>query len=240
MSEAYVRAAELKGRRVVDIETAEDVGVVDGVAYSPDGLEVAALVLEQGLLSFGEPPAIPWNRIHSIGPDAVMTEHNGDNGDAVESDPDVAERVGDGASVESITVLSAGGHRLGRLADLILERESGEVVAYEIEDDEEVRAGRPAFVRANQPLSISGDTLVLPEGLEGELLSDLGDIVQRAAAAQSPRTDDQPARTSDEAVDLNELRRDELYERAQRAEIPGRSQMTKAELVDALAEAEGR
>jgi DNA end-binding protein Ku len=34
--------------------------------------------------------------------------------------------------------------------------------------------------------------------------------------------------------DLDDLSRDELYERAQDAEIPGRSSMSKKELIDAL------
>jgi hypothetical protein len=36
---------------------------------------------------------------------------------------------------------------------------------------------------------------------------------------------------------LEDLSRDELYERAQRREISGRSSMTKAELIEALREA---
>jgi hypothetical protein len=36
-------------------------------------------------------------------------------------------------------------------------------------------------------------------------------------------------------VALDELPKDELYRKAQEADIPGRSQMTKQELIDALA-----
>ena len=37
--------------------------------------------------------------------------------------------------------------------------------------------------------------------------------------------------------DLGELSRDELYERAQEADVPGRSSMSKDELVEALGDA---
>ena len=36
------------------------------------------------------------------------------------------------------------------------------------------------------------------------------------------------------ASNLEDLTKDELYERAQKADIPGRSEMTKAELIKAL------
>jgi hypothetical protein len=42
----------------------------------------------------------------------------------------------------------------------------------------------------------------------------------------------------DGGVELEELHKDELYRRAQEADIPGRSQMTKQELIEALKEAE--
>jgi Rho termination factor-like protein len=42
----------------------------------------------------------------------------------------------------------------------------------------------------------------------------------------------------DGSVELDELPKDELYRRAQAADIAGRSQMTKQELIEALKEAE--
>ena len=39
---------------------------------------------------------------------------------------------------------------------------------------------------------------------------------------------------ADDGDDLGELSRDELYERAQEAGVPGRSSMSKDELIDAL------
>jgi DNA end-binding protein Ku len=41
----------------------------------------------------------------------------------------------------------------------------------------------------------------------------------------------------DGPVELGELPKDELYRRAQEADIPGRSQMTKQELIEALKDA---
>jgi DNA end-binding protein Ku len=41
-------------------------------------------------------------------------------------------------------------------------------------------------------------------------------------------------RGGDGKRDLKDLSRDELYERAQREDVPGRSSMSKEELVDAL------
>ena len=56
---------------------------------------------------------------------------------------------------------------------------------------------------------------------------------QRGAAARNP-----PKRTHG-GVDVEGNTRDELYERAKRAGVRGRSSMTKAELADALARKQG-
>lgn len=45
-------------------------------------------------------------------------------------------------------------------------------------------------------------------------------------------------RRRQQVIQLDELSKEELYQRAQKAGIQGRSQMTKAELTEALAQAE--
>jgi hypothetical protein len=59
-------------------------------------------------------------------------------------------------------------------------------------------------------------------------------LVQRRAGTSEPTRPAAPTRAEDEADDLDRLTRSELYERAQKANIPGRSAMSKNQLIAAL------
>ena len=60
---------------------------------------------------------------------------------------------------------------------------------------------------------------------------DLMAALEESLAAASGKK--RPAKDGD---DLGELSREELYERAQKADVPGRSSMSKDELVEALSD----
>lgn len=76
----------------------------------------------------------------------------------------------------------------------------------------------------------SGEEVHLPAPRE-----DRGEVVDLMAALEQSlrgQSDGAPARRDDE--DLEEMTRDELYELAQQQDVPGRSSMSKAELVEVL------
>jgi DNA end-binding protein Ku len=76
-----------------------------------------------------------------------------------------------------------------------------------------------------------GRTIAVPEKLEEpspvpDLMAALRESLD-AARGMSPSTDD-------DGDDLSGLTREELYERAQERDVPGRSSMSKKELIEAL------
>jgi len=70
-------------------------------------------------------------------------------------------------------------------------------------------------------------TLGAPEAPRGEVI-DFTEALERSLEARGGRAD------GGGGAGLASLTKDELYERASRADVPGRSRMTKAELVEAL------
>jgi hemerythrin superfamily protein len=73
-------------------------------------------------------------------------------------------------------------------------------------------------------------------GLPLAVLDRVRDAVRRAADGRSPKGKGQP-RGGQARDDLADATREELYEMARKADVPGRSTMTKKELADALARA---
>ncbi len=82
------------------------------------------------------------------------------------------------------------------------------------------------------------DVVIEPE----EPLAEVTDLMEalKASVEASKKRGERPsaaARSSDGGGGLHDLSKDELYERAGKADIPGRSSMTKDELIEALQEA---
>lgn len=68
-----IRATELAGRAVIDIDTAERFGTIDKLILDPDGRRVAGFVVARGSGFPGnkEQITIPATAIRAIGPDAI-------------------------------------------------------------------------------------------------------------------------------------------------------------------------
>ena len=69
-----------------------------------------------------------------------------------------------------------------------------------------------------------------------DLMEALQQAVENVRAGRDVRTEPDSENGADGDGELTELTRDELLERARKEEIPGRSKMSKKELVEALSE----
>ena len=72
---------------------------------------------------------------------------------------------------------------------------------------------------------------------EEEVFPTLREKAASRIAALDP--DELEAEVDDDTTDLTELSKDELYAKAQEADVPGRSSMTKDELAEAVSQASG-
>ena len=68
-----IRATELGGRAVVDVDAAEKLGKIERVVLDPDARHVAGFVVSRGssLFNAGEHLMLAASCVHAIGPDAV-------------------------------------------------------------------------------------------------------------------------------------------------------------------------
>src|SRR5881392_705426 len=73
-----IRATELAGRPVIDINAAEKVGTIEKLILDPDGKRVAGFVVTQGGRFAGnkEHLVVPASAIRAIGPDAVTIKRD--------------------------------------------------------------------------------------------------------------------------------------------------------------------
>jgi len=169
-----IRATELSGKAVVDVDAAEKLGKIDRVVLDPDARRIAGFVVVRGssLLGTGEHLLVAASSVHAIGPDAVTVHHRQG---AAETDtnadlqhlPRVSDMVGR-------KVVSDQGQLLGSVDDVLIDEATGRIIGYALATgdlDEKMKsllskrgeAKRPPFLRADADLRAGKDLIVAPE-----------------------------------------------------------------------------
>ena len=126
---AVIRATELTGRAVVDLDCAERVGRIDRIVLDTDSRQVAAFVVSRGAPLARERThvTVPASAVHAIGPDALTIHH------AQETDAGVLdriERLPKASDLIGRKVVSRGGRFLGKIGDVLISREDGRIIGY--------------------------------------------------------------------------------------------------------------
>ena len=124
-----IRATELSGRAVVDIEAAEKVGAIDKIILDPDGRKVAGFVVTRAGSGFPGNKAqtlIASSAVHAIGPDAVTIRQSG----VAATDIAALETLPRGSDVIGRKVVSEDGRFLGKVGDVLIDRADGRIVGY--------------------------------------------------------------------------------------------------------------
>ncbi len=232
-----VRATELNGLPVVTMN-GEDVGEVRDVVYDSDrGGLVGFTLNKRGFFSGRLKEVLTVANVASIGKDAVMVETD----DAFTEKDDAPETIAGASSDRNVigaAVLTEEGTTLGRVTDVVVQLgRKAEAVGYELASAED--ASRHLFIPLPEQLAVSGDALMVPSGLDAFVRDDLTGF---GGAVEAYRADhasgDNPPAPNPSTTNERQTKA-ELYEEAQARDISGRSSMTKAELVAALAEDRG-
>jgi sporulation protein YlmC with PRC-barrel domain len=124
-----IRATELAGRAVVDIDAAEKVGTIDKIILDPDGRQVAGFSVTRAGSGFPGSKShvlIPSSVVHAIGPDAVTIRQSA----VVGSDTGRLESLPRGTDVIGRKVVSEDGRFLGKVSDVLIDRADGRIVGY--------------------------------------------------------------------------------------------------------------
>ena len=166
-----IRATELGGRAVVEMDAAEKLGNVHKVILDPDGRRVAGFVLARGgsLFNTGSEATLPASAVHAIGPDAITVRSrtiNDAEADRLEQLPRVSDLVGR-------KVVSQDGQLLGTVDDVLIEPADGRIIGYALEGGnalgklEDLLSGdkrhqRPAYIRADAELRAGRDLIIAP------------------------------------------------------------------------------
>ena len=128
-----IRATELAGRAVVDIDAAEKIGTIEKIILDPDGKQVAGFVVTRAGSSLPgnrSQSLVPAAGVHAIGPDAVTIHQTAIAG----TDMGRLETLPRGSDVIGRKVVSEDGRFLGKVSDVLIDRADGRIIGYQLAD----------------------------------------------------------------------------------------------------------
>jgi uncharacterized protein YrrD len=171
-----VRAREVQGRPVVTLDGARDVAEVKDVVISYASSSIVGFTLnKRGILGSPLKEVLPWPAVAALGRDAVMIESEAS---LVREDAaiDEAAAAGRQRDVVGATVMTEGGTALGTVVDVIAEiGEAATIVGFEVHgpEVERDRAAATLLIPLDETTALSGDSLIVPQEVEGFVRDDL-------------------------------------------------------------------
>ena len=154
-----IRATELSGRAVIDIDAAEKIGTIEKLILDPEGKRVAGFVVSKGAGFPGtkEHTTVPSSAVHAIGPDAVTVRR-----DAVAAaDIGRLESLPRGSDVIGRRVITEDGRYLGKVDDVLIERADGRIFGYVLADHK--GKGKHPYLPADSNLRAGKNLIVATE-----------------------------------------------------------------------------
>ncbi|WP_267243398.1 PRC-barrel domain-containing protein [Streptomyces sp. PR69] len=173
----HLLAREVAAKPVVTLE-GEDIGQVKDIVFDPERGEVRCFTLSgRGLFAGPLKRALLWEKVHALGPDAVMVR----DASALEGDDKAAREQRTergGANVLGARMMTESGTVLGTVTDAVLAAgTTPRVVGYEIEAADRQRVLAPVV----RPVAVSGELVIVPDATAEFSAGDLAGLAAAEA-----------------------------------------------------------
>jgi len=184
MTAALMRGADLIGRPVVDGSTGDDIAEVKDVVFDPAKGEITGFTLrKRGFLGRRLKNVLPIGEVASVGTDAVMIEgeealtHPDDAPDDVSTDKS--------ANVLNDQVVTESGRLIGTVKDVIIVGgRTPRVVGFQVAGG----SVGDGLVPIGRKSAVSGSSLIVPDGYEQRIRTDLTGLAGELASLEGERS----------------------------------------------------
>jgi uncharacterized protein YrrD len=161
-----IKASDLDGRAVVDLESARKIGHIDEIYLDTDGGSIAAYRVSEGsALTGGNKIVMPASAVETIGPEAIMVRPI----DASRLEHESFDRLPRLSHIKGRKVVSEGGKLLGTIDDVMMDDASGRIHGYTLKSaswTESLFGGdddHADYVRGDAQLRLGEDLMIVPE-----------------------------------------------------------------------------
>src|SRR5438067_2432678 len=191
-----IKASQLVGRAVIDMEAAQRLGRMKEIIVQNNGERVAGFVVVHGetiVGTGGTRRSIPASALHSIGPDAITVR-----GSALKERASDLEGLPRMSDVIGHKMVTRSGRLLGSIDDMLIDGADGTIIGYVIGEGvrnklenifKPQRSRVHGYVRADADLQVGNDLIVVPDDalIEGEPSAQEGD--HKPATHQATETE---------------------------------------------------
>ena len=194
-----IKASQLVGRAVIDMEAAERLGRIREIIVQRDGERLAGFIVVHGetlLGTGGTRRMVPASAVHSIGPDAMTMRGSAMSERLPELDnlPRMSDIIGH-------KIITRSGRLLGVIDDMLINGADGTIVGLVVGEGvrnklENIfnpqRSRVHGYVRADADLHVGKDLIVVPDDalIEGE--PSAHETERQTAPAKSDEADSHP------------------------------------------------
>ncbi|BBN95449.1 PRC-barrel domain-containing protein [Deinococcus grandis] len=156
-----IKGKDILNRSIVAVSTGEKIDRVHDVIFDHQANQVLGLLVDEGGW-FSAAKVVPFERIRSVGEDAIMIG-SADDITTTREDGRLKEALDSKASLIGLTLLTTDGQNLGRIADVFFDEHTGRVEGYEATGGlfADLSSGR-TFVPAPESVQIGTDTAIVP------------------------------------------------------------------------------
>ncbi|WP_119674725.1 PRC-barrel domain-containing protein [Deinococcus sp. RM] len=156
-----IKGKDILNRSIVAVSTGEKIDRVHDVIFDHQANQVLGLLVDEGGW-FSSAKVVPFERIRSVGEDAIMIG-TPDDVTTTREDGRLKEALDSKASLIGLTLLTTDGQNLGRIADVFFDEHTGRVEGYEATGGlfADLSSGR-TFVPAPESVQIGTDTAIVP------------------------------------------------------------------------------
>jgi sporulation protein YlmC with PRC-barrel domain len=151
--------SELKGRAVVDIINAKNVGRVDDLVLDLQTYQVVGLKFKPGLFSTEQ--TVPIMAIKGIGDDAITLQL-----DVSSADPPVEKAFHDLPTLSQVIsnqVITEGGQNIGTISNVLLKLQPLEIIGFEI-NESGIFSKKHTFEKTSQ-VHFGEKLVIIPDSL---------------------------------------------------------------------------
>ncbi|WP_227763969.1 PRC-barrel domain-containing protein [Zhaonella formicivorans] len=160
---------KLLGMPIVSLENGEQIGKVKGLILDPQGLNIAALVLEQKGVWFKEARVISFEHIKSAGEHAVTVGHT-KYAERASALPQIMQLMKSGVGVIGAKVLTQDGSLLGTVEEFMFDPVTGRITSLEISGRllDSLFKGK-AYLPTEAIVTLGKHAIIVQEGAEQKL-----------------------------------------------------------------------
>lgn len=153
--------SELIGKPVISVETGDKLGSVSDALLADGDVRLLALVIGGGLL--GKEHVLPFRDVQTLGGDTILVRSQSGVVGAREW-RETGVLATRSSALKGRPVVTAAGHRLGEVSDLLVDEQTGAFDALEVaaSDFGGLRTKR-SLIRPGGDIRIGPDAVVVPE-----------------------------------------------------------------------------